>query len=566
MIFQWIKQQAKSRPKISISFLTLAVSLWLLLLDNWSFWNALFRIVSGPGSTWVLASLLLALILLFNMALCAVCHPGTTKPVLIFLFITTSAAAYFMNQYGTMIDNGMMRNVFGTNPAEIRELLSLKLLFYMLFLGALPSALTLWIRIDYHGLWGGMLRKLGWLAGSALVAAGVVVLFYQDYASIFRNHREIRFLLTPTNYLTATYGLLKTMYAQTQEIQVIGADARLKTPQSTDGKKVLTIIAVGETARAENFSLGGYARQTNPLMAREDIIYYSNATSCGTDTAVSIPCMFSGLGQDGYSEGKAAQQQNLLDVLKRAGITVLWRDNNSGCKSICDRVGYQDVSTLNNPKLCRPDECYDEILLENLQEYLDKLDRDAVIVLHLKGSHGPAYYLRYPDRFRVFEPVCKTNLLAKCSREEIVNAYDNTLLYTDYVLDRIIALLKRNAERFDASLIYMSDHGESLGENNLYLHGIPRMIAPMEQTHIPMIVWLSQGALRRNGIDMKCLQAHRNDAYSHDNLFHSVLGVMGVQSKIYQPGLDLFHACESRGTPENAALRQRSKIKTVQVV
>jgi lipid A ethanolaminephosphotransferase len=349
--------------------------------------------------------------------------------------------------------------------------------------------------------------------------------------------------------------LLKTRYAQPQEINVIGADARLKTPQSIAGKKALTIIAVGETARAANFSLGGYPRQTNPLMAREDNIYYSNATSCGTDTAVSVPCMFSDLGQDGYSESKASQQENLLDVLKRAGIAVLWRDNNSGCKGVCDRVAYQDVSTLNNPKLCRTDECYDEILLENLQEYLDKLNRDAVIVLHLKGSHGPAYYLRYPDRFRVFEPVCKTNLLEKCSREEIVNTYDNTLLYTDYVLDRIIALLKSNDERFDASLIYMSDHGESLGENNLYLHGLPRMIAPVEQTRIPMIVWLSQGALRRNSIDMKCLQAHRNDAYSHDNLFHSVLGMMDVQTKIYRPGLDLFHACESSGTLANTSPR-----------
>ena len=546
-ISHWIKKQAESRPKISITLVTLAASLWLLLLDNWSFWKALFRIVTEPNSTWVLASLLLTLILLFNMVLSVLCHRGTTKTILTFLFIATSVAAYFMNQYGTMIDKGMMRNVFATNPAEIRELLSLKLLFYILSFGILPSALTIWIRIDYHGLWGGILRKLVWLAGSGLVAAGIIVLFYQDYASIFRNHREIRFLLTPTNYLTASYGLLKTRYGQPTEIQVIGADARLKTPHSIDGKKALTIIAVGETARAENFSLGGYTRQTNPLMAREDIIYYPNTESCGTDTAVSIPCMFSDLGQDGYSESKAAQQQNLLDVLKRAGIAVLWRDNNSGCKGVCDRVPYLDVSTLHNPKLCRPNECYDEILLENLQQYLDKLDRDAVIVLHLKGSHGPAYYLRYPDRFGVFQPVCKTNLLEKCSREEIINAYDNTLLYTDYVLDRIIALLKQNAERFDASLIYMSDHGESLGENNLYLHGIPRMIAPDEQTHIPMIIWLSKGALQRNGIDMKCLEAHRNDAYSHDNLFHSVLGVMDVQTKIYRPGLDIFHACEPSG-------------------
>ncbi|HYA20029.1 MAG TPA: phosphoethanolamine--lipid A transferase [Burkholderiales bacterium] len=547
MILRWFRKQAKSRPVISISLVTLGASLWLLLLDNWSLWNALFRIVNGPGSALVLASLLVAFILLFNMALCLICQPGTTKLVLISLLIASSVAAYFMNQYGTMIDRGMMQNVFASNWPEIRELLSLKLLAYVLILGFLPVAFLLSIDIDYHSVWKGVLQKLAWISGSALLVTGIIVLFYQDYASIFRNHREIRFLLTPTNYLSGTYGVLKTKYAQPQELRVIGRDARLKMPQSSTGKKALTIIAVGETARAANFSLGGYARQTNPLMAREDIIYYSNATSCGTDTASSVPCMFSDLGQDGFSISKGAEQENLLDVLKRAGVAVLWRDNNSGCKGVCSRVAYQDLSKMNDPGLCRSDECFDEILLKNLQENLDKSDRDTVIILHLKGSHGPAYYLRYPDQFAVFKPVCNTNLLEKCSREEIVNAYDNTLLYTDFVLNKIIALLRRNAERFDASLIYMSDHGESLGENNIYLHGLPRILAPSEQTHIPVIVWLSKGALQRNNIDLKCLMAHRGDASSHDNLFHSVLGLMDVQTKIYRPGLDLFHACERSG-------------------
>jgi lipid A ethanolaminephosphotransferase len=546
-ILRYDQKPARPRPKISISFVTLAASVWFLLLDNWSFWHALFRIVGGQGlsSTLVIASLLVVFVLLFNVLLGLVCHPGTTKPILLILLITTSVATYFMNEYSAMLDKGMISNVFATDPAEIRDLLSLKLLFYILLLGILPSALVLWIRIDYYGFWRGILGKLGWMTGSALVVTAIVVLFYQDYASIFRNHREIRYLLTPSNYLSATYGVLRAKYARPQEVRIIGEDARLNIPQAAVGKKALTIIVVGETARAANFSLGGYPRQTNPLLTREDIVYYSNATSCGTDTAISVPCMFSNLGRTGYSEDKAAEQQNLLDVLKRAGITVLWRDNNSGCKGVCARVAYQDVSNLNNATLCRPDECYDEILLENLQEYFDRLDRDAVIVLHQKGSHGPAYYLRYPDQFRVFTPLCQTNELEKCSREEIVNVYDNTIRYTDYILDRIIGLLKHNAGRFDVSLIYMSDHGESLGENHLYLHGLPRMIAPAEQTHIPMIVWLSEGALHRHGLDAKCLKGHRNDAYSHDNLFHSVLGLMDVQTHIYQPDLDLFHSCKT---------------------
>ena len=548
-IFRWFEKRAKHRPGISVSFVTLAASLWFLLLDNRSFWSTIFRIVEGQGAhgALVVASLFVAFLLLFNLLLGLVCFPGTTKPVLIVLFVTASTAAYFMNQYGVMLDRGMIHNVFATDPREVRDLLSLKLFLYILVLGVLPSVLALWIRIDYHGLWRGLLIRLGWMAGTALAVGAIVFVFYQDYASIFRNHREIRFLLTPTNYLNAIRGLAMDRLAQPKEVRVIGEDARRGGSRPAGGKKALAVIVVGETARAANFSLGGYARQTNPLLARQDIIYYANTSSCGTDTASSVPCMFSDLGAAGYSDDKVARQQDLLDVLKRAGIAVLWRDNNSGCKGVCDRVDYQDVAAFKSPALCRPDECYDEILLEKLQDYLDGLDRDAVIVLHQKGSHGPAYYLRYPDKFAVFTPVCRTNQLAKCGRAEIVNAYDNTILYTDYFLDRAITLLKRNAGRFDASLIYMSDHGESLGENNLYLHGLPRMFAPVEQTHVPFVLWLSKGTLESQGLDRKCLEARRQDPYSHDNLFHSVLGLMDVQTKIYRPELDIFRSCLTAG-------------------
>jgi len=538
-----------SRPKISISFVTLAASLWLLLLDNASFWGTVLRITEGQGVHGVLAvaSLFVAFLLLFNVLLGLICYPGITRPVLVFLFVTAAVAAYFMNQFGVMLDRGMLHNVFATDPAEVRDLLSPKLFLYVLLLGILPSALTLWVRIDYHGFGRGLVIRLAWIAGTALAVGAIVVVFYQDYASLFRNHREIRFLLTPTNYLNATYGLLRDTFSRPKEMRVIGEDARRGGPRPVTDKKVLTVIVVGETARAANFSLGGYARQTNPLLAREDIIYYPKTTACGTDTASSVPCMFSNLGSAGYSDDKAAQQQNLLDVLKRAGIAVFWRDNNSGCKGVCDRVGYEDVSRLKNSALCRADECYDEILVAGLQQTLDGLSGDAVIVLHQKGSHGPAYYLRYPDQFGVFTPVCRTNQLEKCSRDEIVNAYDNTILYTDYVLDRTIDLLKRNAARFDAALIYQSDHGESLGENNLYLHGLPRMLAPVEQTHIPFVTWFSEGALKHHGLDRKCLESHRNDAYSHDNLFHSVLGLMDVQTRVYRPELDLFRSCRRGG-------------------
>jgi lipid A ethanolaminephosphotransferase len=207
--------------------------------------------------------------------------------------------------------------------------------------------------------------------------------------------------------------------------------------------------------------------------------------------------------------------------------------------------------------LCRGDECYDEILLHGLQDYLDRQHRDTVIVLHMKGSHGPAYFKRYPSAFEFFTPACASIQLDRCSRQEIVNAYDNTLRYTDHVLSQTIDLLRANAQRFDTAMLYVSDHGESLGENGLYLHGLPYAFAPQEQTHVPMLLWFSDGLRQRLGIDAACLSAHQHTPLSHHFIFHSILGLSNVQTAIYRPELDLFASCRPAVTPLNrTALKQ----------
>jgi lipid A ethanolaminephosphotransferase len=244
-------------------------------------------------------------------------------------------------------------------------------------------------------------------------------------------------------------------------------------------------------------------------------------------------------------------------VLQHAGITVRWRDNNSGCKDVCDRVPHDDLSKMRLAGLCRSDECYDGILLHGLQAYLDKQDRDTVVVLHMKGSHGPAYFKRYPSAFEFFTPACDNIQLDRCSRQEIVNAYDNTLRYTDHVLSQTIDLLRANAQRFDTAMLYVSDHGESLGENGLYLHGLPYALAPREQIHVPMLLWLSDGLRERLGINAACLRAQQHAPLSHDYVFHSILGLSNVQTAIYRPKLDLFAPCRPTVTPLNrTALKQ----------
>lgn len=379
---------------------------------------------------------------------------------------------------------------------------------------------------------------------AALLLGGTIFTYYKDFSFVLRNNHSLRYLINP-NY--PVYSFVKYLKGsmQTEAVQVaaLGSDANQNKTWQARGKKSIVVIVVGETARAENFALNGYARPTNPRLSQEDIINFPNTHSCGTATAASLPCMFSNLKQSHFSDSDAKQNENLLDVLAHAGVNILWKDNNSGCKGVCQRVATENTEILKIPGLCKEGECFDEVMLQGLQSYFDKIENNAVIVLHQKGSHGPAYYKRYPERFRFFKPECTNDQVQDCPQDDIVNAYDNTILYTDYFLAEVIKLLKSNAVKYNTAMLYMSDHGESLGENGLYLHGLPYSFAPEEQKHIPFILWLSKGFSDSFGFDVECIKRQRNAAYSHDNLFHSVLGMLDVKTSTYEADYDIFSQC-----------------------
>jgi lipid A ethanolaminephosphotransferase len=415
----------------------------------------------------------------------------------------------------------------------------------------LPSLLI--ARLDVQFPKGGRgLLKRGGVAGASLVVATLLLLvFFKSLAPALREHRELRFLLTPTNYIQATNSYLRAKFSVPVVVAPLGRDAIRGAMWNGKARKTVTFIVVGETARAMNFSLNGYQRNTNPLLSKQQgLINFTDVQSCGTATAVSLPCLFSVLGRENYSESKAHGQEGLLDVLSHAGFQVLWRDNNSGCKGVCARVQYEDLSVAApGDTFCVDGECYDERLLEGLPELIRKSDKDLVVVLHQKGSHGPAYAKRYPRTFARFTPECNGSEFERCSPASITAAYDNTIVYTDYFLSKTIDLLRRSSEadNVDTAMLYFSDHGESLGEKNMYLHGAPYMLAPREQTQVPMMLWMSDRYSERFHIDRTCLMARRSQSFSHDNIFHSVLGMLNVSTAVLNPKLDLFNAC-TRGT------------------
>lgn len=470
--------------------------------------------------------------------------------VVISLFILLSASAqYFIWTFGVVIDRSMIANIFDTTPAESFALLSTQMVIVLGLSGLLMVLVAWWIKVRRPAsFWRGAAMRLLNIAVSALLIVLVAALFYKDYASVFRNNKELVKSLSPSNSIVA----LNSWYAHNRmdnlPLVKIGEDAKQKAVMHNGARKNLTIVVLGETSRAENFSLGGYDRETNPRLKQDDVVYFPKTTSCGTATAVSVPCMFSNMPRAHYDEELAHHQEGVLDILQRAGVQVLWNDNDGGCKGACDRVPHQNVTNLNLSGECIDGECYDDVLFHNLDSYIDNLQQDGIIVLHTIGSHGPTYYNRYPAEFKKFTPTCDTNEIQSCTQQQLTNTYDNTILYVDYVVDKAIKLLQSKQDKFTTSLVYLSDHGESLGEDGVFLHGLPYSIAPDTQKHVPMLLWLSPDYQQRYGVSSQCLQqqAKTND-YSQDNLFSTLLGLLGVDTREYQAKDDLLTPCRETG-------------------
>ena len=536
--------------------LALLLSCWLALVGNLPLWRALWTLPEAAGARGLLFSFgmgaAIAAALMFLLSLLA--WPRLIKPLAVLLLVTAAVSSYFMLQYGVVMDATMMANLFNTDAREVRDLLSWMFLLDLLVLAVLPAWWMLRQPVRRRA-W----RSQAWrnLVG-ALLALGVLALVtvasFKDLASLMRNHKEVRYLINPLNVVYVSGQLLAEQVPRSRRsLLPIGLDARLGPSYAAQHAAPLLVLVVGETARAANFSLGGYSRQTNPELERlrdaGGLTYYSAVRSCGTNTQASVPCMFSHLGKREFEAGRQPYE-NLLDLLQRAGLAVLWLDNQSGCKSLCERVPSQATQALQVAGLCADGECLDEVMLQGIDERIAALDpvrvaRGVVVVMHQMGSHGPAYFRRSPPAFKKFLPECTSNVLQDCPREQLLNAYDNTLLYTDHMLASTAHWLDARAQQggHASAMIYVSDHGESLGENNLYLHGLPYALAPDFQTHVPMLSWLSTAMQKRSGVRQDCLAQHAAAPLSHDNLFHSVLGLMDVQTSLYRTDMDWFAAC-----------------------
>ncbi len=544
-----------TRPARGWNPLTLALlaGLWIAALPNWPLWRALLALPetsSTQGALFVIGfGLMIAALTALLLTLLA--WRPTIKPAIAAMLLAAAFGAHFMGSYGVVIDTTMMVNVLQTDPREVRDLLSLRLLGSVLLLAGVPLVLLWRTRVRGVGLLRQGGRNLLGIVALILLLAALLFALYADFSATMRNQRTIRYLINPVNSLYALVDIgMKSQARPSGPPLPIGADARI-LPRAAGAKPPLLVLVIGETARADHFALNGYARPTNPALAVRGVTSFRHVMSCGTSTATSLPCMFSSLGKAGH-ESRSTEQENLLDLVQRAGMAVLWVDNQAGCKGLCARVpsahardAVAGVSAL-PAALCDGQECLDEALLHGLDARMAALpaaarERGVLLVLHQMGSHGPAYFKRSPPERKPFQPECTTNVLQQCETKALVNAYDNSIAYTDHVLSQTIGWLTQQEARHDTALLYLSDNGESLGENNLYLHGLPYAVAPVEQKHVPMVLWQGPQARAQSG----CLAALRDAPLTHDNLFHSTLGLLGIRATEYKPGLDAFAACRA---------------------
>ena len=507
------------------------VSIFIMAFVNGSFVTRLVQVYPpGEGNVLFLGSVCMLFAMATTLMLLWLCYGRAAKWVLASYLVASSLAAYFMSAYGTVIDQTMLENTLQTNAAEAGDLFSVSMLLYLLGLGLLPAWWVLRRMPKAEGLLTEMRSRTLFSLCLLLAMVLLIVPFTSQYASFFREHKSLRFYANPTYFTYSTIRLvsskLKGSVAPTV-VQAVAQDALLNDGPAQDPKELI-ILVVGETARADRFSLNGYGKTTNPELAKEDVVSLTNVTSCGTSTAVSVPCMFSLSGREGFDGETVHEFENVLDVLKREGVEILWRDNNSDSKGVAVRLPYENFRDPATNPVC-DSECRDTGMLAGLEDHIRKHPgKDLLIVLHQMGNHGPAYYKRYPPEFERFTPVCKTNELSKCTDEEINNAYDNAILYTDYFLAQTIALLKKFDSSHETAMLYVSDHGESLGEKGMYLHGAPYLFSPKEQTHVASLLWFGKNF----DYHLDDLKRVKDYPFTHDDLFCSLMLTFEVESSV----------------------------------
>lgn len=462
-----------------------------------------------------------------------------------FLFVIAGVCSYFLDSLHISFSPAIIDSLLQTNWREASDFMSLSFFAHLvvfvlspLFVLAILHYFTRQNLTSFQSLKAEIVSKISILLSLAML---LIALYFAQGSKIIEVFKEKRllFVINPFAPIRASIDFATDKIQLPSHYTFLGQDA------STNAKNKIFVLVIGESARAANFQLNGYERQTNPYTSkRENLIYFRDFTSCGVITAISVPCMLSHYPRQSYTNRNLIfYSDSLLDVAKKAGYKVYFLSNNGGecIGGICNRLDTDKVIYFNKNGQ------FDGDMLEMIESIISNASKDfntknnannannTLLVVHLQGSHGARYDLRYPKEFERFSPVCDNNELSQCEISHIYNAYDNSLIYSDFVLDSIIAMLEKSRLK-DASLWYVSDHGESLGEYRNYMHGgFPYFLAPEVQKQIPSMLWFKQ----KSHISQN-LASKKDNPYSHDFVFHTLLRLLEITTKDYDKDFDML--------------------------
>jgi lipid A ethanolaminephosphotransferase len=539
-------------PQLHVTSVIILLSVYFAVVLNYPINQRIYELSTEGHLLFKLSpAVLLTGLFLIIFSMLSISIKYVFKPFVTLLLVSSATTMFAMLFYNVMFDYGMIENIFETNTGEAWSYVSLPSVLFVTTLGIVPSLLLLRNRvIRADSILKGVLQRIG-LVVVGLALVGVVALFfYKDYASVGRNNHYLNKMINPAHIFNTVKYINNTYLTEPLVYKARGTDAHLAAKKNP--KPTLFVLVVGETARADNMAYYGYSRNTNPFTQSLDMISVANVSSCGTATAHSLPCMMSDMNRDNFKRNQANAQDNVLEVLQQAGIEVTWFESDGGDKEVASHIIKNEVATSDSNPLCDDLTCFDAVLVEQLSAHikaravndLGSTLQNQFIALHTIGSHGPTYWERYPKEMEVFTPACNRSDIENCTDEEIVNVYDNTIHYTDYILSQVVSVLKQYESEYQVAMLYVSDHGESLGENGLYLHGTPYAIAPSQQTHVPWLMWLPESYTEAKMLDRKCIveQASKGE-HSHANLFHTLLGLYGVETHLRNSQLDISQNC-----------------------
>lgn len=548
----FIKSNKIRLPTLSLNQYSLLLSTWLAIALNISFYSKLKALTPyiGLNSILFIVSSMIIVIAAYHLLMQILLWPYTAKVMSVVLILFGGLSSYFVTNLGVIISPDQIQNAIQTNLNESLDLMSWALLKWFFFFVILPVLLFIYLPIQKRPLVKEFGFKIIHIFSASIIICGTLFIYYVDYAAIFRENRDLKGMISPQNLIASTTSYyLKKAPKKNVPLVHYGTDAHRVQNIKQENMPKLMVLVVGETARAESFSLNRYAKNTNPELQKQDILNFTQVSSCGTATAVSLPCMFSGMQRKNYKEDIALNREGLLDIAQRAGYKVTWIDNNSGCKDVCNRVEQYTIPQDIKAKWCDADkECLDEILVDSLKRYIEQIKstdtQPRLIVLHQMGSHGPAYYKRSTPQYQHFKPMCESKSIQGCSQQELINSYDNSIIYTDHVLSDTIDTLKQ-LPHYQTAFWYLSDHGESTGEHGLYLHGSPYAIAPSQQTHVPMVLWFSEKWRQHNAQQVACLNNNQQKPLSQDYLFSTLLNVLDIKSEVMNSEFNMLNQCNS---------------------